>query len=254
MAGFGRGTAQGPLSVYGRLNLLLAYPYLLLQASSSGAAVELRSHPAFGLFSMDHTSSQAEGAGVMPHTFANTMFSEQAKKLQQQHGSRGQYERMARSGTTEQKLGPDEIEFISARDSFYISTVTPDGWPYVQHRGGVAGFLLVLDEHTLAFADYSGNKQYITAGNLAVNDRFALFLMDYPNRVRLKIIGHARIVEPGNASELEARVRVPEEHTPTERILVLDVVGFDWNCSQHITPRYTLDEIQKQIPGVFPGI
>jgi hypothetical protein len=161
---------------------------------------------------------------------------------------------MARSGPTEQQLGPDEIEFIATRDSFYISTVTPDGWPYIQHRGGVAGFLRVLDEHTLAFADYSGNKQYITIGNLVVNDRFALFLMDYPNRVRLKIIGHARVLEPGEDLELEARVRVPEERTSTERILLLNVVGFDWNCSQHITPRFTLDEIQKQIPGVFPGI
>ena len=87
-----------------------------------------------------------------------------------------------------------------------------------------------------------------------VNDRFALFLMDYPNRVRLKIIGHARVLEPGEDLELEARVRVPEERTSTERILLLNVVGFDWNCSQHITPRFTLDEIQKQIPGVFPGI
>jgi uncharacterized protein len=182
------------------------------------------------------------------------MFSEQAKKLQKQHGSRGQYERMARSGATGQELGPDEIEFIGARDSFYISTVTPDGWPYVQHRGGAAGFLRVLDEHALAFADYSGNKQYITAGNLLVNDRFALFLMDYPHRVRLKIIGHARVLEPGEDLDLEARVRVPEEQTPTERILLLNLVGFDWNCSQHITPRFTLDEIQKQIPGLLPGI
>ncbi len=189
----------------------------------------------------------------MPHTFANAMFSEQAKRLQQQHGSRGQYERMARSGATEQELGPDEIDFIAARDSFYISTVTPDGWPYVQHRGGAAGFLRVLDQHTLAFADYSGNKQYITAGNLAVNDRFALFLMDYPNRARLKIIGRARVVEPGEDLDLEARVRVLEERTPTERILLLNVVGFDWNCSQHITPRFTLDEVQKQIPEVFSG-
>jgi predicted pyridoxine 5'-phosphate oxidase superfamily flavin-nucleotide-binding protein len=128
----------------------------------------------------------------MPHTFANTMFSEPARELQRRHGSRAQYERMARHGAGEQKLGLGEVEFIAARDSFYIATVTPDGWPYIQHRGGPRGFLRVLDERTLAFADYSGNKQYITAGNLSGNDRFALFLMDYPNRTRLKLIGRAR--------------------------------------------------------------
>ena len=137
----------------------------------------------------------------MPHTFAKTMFSVPAKQLQQKYGSRATYERMANSGVGEQELGSNEVEFIAARDSFYISTVTPEGWPYVQHRGGLPGFLRVVDERTLAFADYSGNKQYITAGNLAVNDRFALFLMDYPNRARFKVIGHAKLIEPGDFQE-----------------------------------------------------
>ena len=180
----------------------------------------------------------------MPHTFARTMFSEPAKKLQERFGSRAAYERMARSGVGEQELGLDEAEFIGARNSFYMSTVTPDGWPYIQHRGGPTGFLHVLDDNTLAFADYSGNKQYISTGNLAANDRFALFLMDYPNRNRLKIIGHAKILEPGADPALEARLGVPNSRTKIERIYLLQVTGFDWNCNQHITPRFTREEME----------
>ena len=189
----------------------------------------------------------------MPHTFANTMFSEPARELQQRNGSRAQYERMARFGSDEQELGIAEAEFIAARDSFYMATVTPDGWPYVQHRGGPRGFLKVLDEHTLAFADYSGNKQYISAGNLSANDRVALFLMDYPNQTRLKVISHARIVEQGEDPALEARLRTGASAPRVERIFVLTVVGFDWNCSQHITPRYSREELAGQFPNSFTG-
>jgi predicted pyridoxine 5'-phosphate oxidase superfamily flavin-nucleotide-binding protein len=187
----------------------------------------------------------------MPHTFANTMFSEPAKELQQRNGSRAQYERMARYGADEQELGLDEAQFIVARDSFYIATVTPDGWPYIQHRGGPRGFLRVLDRRTLAFADYSGNKQYITAGNLSANDRFALFLMDYPNRTRLKVIGRARILQPGEDPALEARLGLAENGPRIERIFLLTVIGFDWNCSQHITPRYSCDELPEHFPDSF---
>ena len=187
----------------------------------------------------------------MPHTFAKTMFSDPAKQLQERFGSRATYTRMANSGMGEQELGLNEAEFIAARDSFYISTVTPDGWPYVQHRGGLPGFLRVVDERTLAFADYSGNKQYITAGNLAVNDRFALFLMDYPNRTRFKVIGHAKLIEPGTDLALEAQVRDPRERSRIERTFLLNVVGFDWNCNQHITPRYSREEIEEHFPARF---
>jgi predicted pyridoxine 5'-phosphate oxidase superfamily flavin-nucleotide-binding protein len=180
----------------------------------------------------------------MPHTFANTMFSEAAKRLQERFGSRASYERMSRFGEGEQVLGFQEAAFIAARDSFYMSTVTPDGWPYIQHRGGPAGFLRVLDERTIAFTDYSGNKQYISAGNLSENDRVALFLMDYPNQTRLKIIGHAKAFEPGENPELEAQLATPDtKRGPrAERIFRVEVVGFDWNCSQHITPRFSVDE------------
>ena len=179
----------------------------------------------------------------MPHTFANTLFSEPVKELQRRNGSRQSYERLANGGRTEQFLGPDETEFIAQRDSFYLATVTPDGWPYVQHRGGPVGFLSVLDEHTVAFADYAGNKQYISAGNLTANDRVALFLMDYPHQARLKIIGHARTVdrEAAEYSAIAGRLLI-EPGASVDRIYVIKVVGFDWNCSQHITPRYTTDE------------
>jgi predicted pyridoxine 5'-phosphate oxidase superfamily flavin-nucleotide-binding protein len=178
----------------------------------------------------------------MGRAFAATMFSEAAKRLQQQHGSRAQYERLAERGESRDALGLMEREFIKRRDSFYIASVTVDGWPYIQHRGGPKGFLRVLEGKTLAFADYAGNKQYITAGNLETNDRVALFLMDYPQQARLKIIGHARAVE--GDKELEAKVRVEGDDAKVERVVVIEVVGFDWNCSQHITPRWTEEEIE----------
>ena len=178
----------------------------------------------------------------MTQAYARTMFSEAAKRLQEQHGSRAAYERRAELGPIQDALGPFEREFIRERDSFYLASITDDGWPYVQHRGGPKGFLLVLDDRTLAFADFAGNKQYISAGNLETNDRVALFLMDYPHQARLKIIGHARWVE-GDAT-LEAKVRVEGYKAKVERVMVVEVVGFDWNCSQHITPRWTREEIE----------
>lgn len=179
----------------------------------------------------------------MRDVYARTMFSDAAKKLQDRAGSRKQYERMANSEHFEHGLGEFEKEFIEARDSFYMATVTPDGWPYIQHRGGPAGFLRVLDERTLAFADYSGNKQYISAGNLSGNDRISLFLMDYPRQARLKVIGHARVLKAGDDPQIEARL-MTEQGVKVEGVIVIDVVGFDWNCSQHITPRFTEEELK----------
>lgn len=177
----------------------------------------------------------------MGRAYAQVMFGDAAKRLQERFGSRAAYARMAREGRAGDALGPMEREFVGFRDSFYMATVTPDGWPYVQHRGGPKGFLRVLDDRTLAFADFAGNAQYITAGNLETNDRVSLFLMDYPNQARLKVIGHARIVE-GDAA-LETKVAVQGYPARTQRVIVLDVVGFDWNCSQHITPRWTEAEV-----------
>jgi uncharacterized protein len=178
----------------------------------------------------------------MGRAFAKTMFSDAAKRLQERYGSRTAYKRLAEAGESGDALGLMERDFIAARDSFYMASVTVDGWPYVQHRGGPKGFLRVLDERTLAFADFAGNKQYISAGNLETNDRVALFLMDYPQQARLKIIGHAKWVE-GDA-DLLAKVRVEGYKAKVERVMVVEVTAFDWNCSQHITPRWTAEEIQ----------
>ena len=183
----------------------------------------------------------------MRDAFARAMFSEPAKKLQERAGSRVAYERMAKPGRFEDGLSEFETEFVEARDSFYMATVTPDGWPYIQHRGGPAGFLKVVDERTLAFADYSGNKQFISAGNLSDNDRVALFLMDYPHQARLKIIGHARVLKAGENLELESQL-VMESGAKVEGIVVITVVGYDWNCSQHITPRFSKEELQAYSP------
>lgn len=181
----------------------------------------------------------------MGHQFARTMFTEAAKRLQQQRGSRAQYDRIASSGASHDELRPPERAFIEGRDSFYLASVNPDGWPYIQHRGGPAGFLKVLDSRTLAFADYAGNQQYISLGNFATNDRVALFLMSYPEQARLKIIGHAEVVALGEDPSLEAAVRVPGYRSTVERTVKINLVAFDWNCSQHITPRYTRQEIEE---------
>ncbi len=183
----------------------------------------------------------------MGSRFARTMFSPAAKHLQELHGSLAQYERLAALGPRDEALGDFEQQFIAARDSFYLASVTQDGWPYIQHRGGPSGFLHVLNGRTLAFADFAGNKQYITTGNLATNDRVALFLMDYPHQARLKIIGHARLVDIGEDPALEARLQQPADPAKIERLFVISVVAFDWNCSQHIPPRYTREEFAAGI-------
>jgi predicted pyridoxine 5'-phosphate oxidase superfamily flavin-nucleotide-binding protein len=184
----------------------------------------------------------------MGREYAKTMLTSPAsKRLQEQHHSREAYERLAALGPRDEALGEFEQQFVAARDSFYFASVNQDGWPYIQHRGGPAGFLHVLDGRTLAFADYAGNKQYITAGNLATNDRVSLFLMDYPHQARLKVIGHARIVELGEDAALEARLRQPAYPAKIERIFVISVVAYDWNCSQHITPRFTEEEFARGI-------
>lgn len=147
-------------------------------------------------------------------------------------------------------LGEEEAAFIAARDSFYLATVTETGWPYVQHRGGPAGFLRVLDAHTLAFADLGGNRQLLSTGNLTAgtNDRVALFLMDYPGRTRLKVMGHARVLDAREQPDLAAQLSAGlPPHARVERLFVVTVVSFDWNCPQHITPRYTREEVETLV-------
>jgi len=142
-------------------------------------------------------------------------------------------------------LGQAEAEFIAARDSFYLGSISESGWPYIQHRGGPSGFLRVINETTLAFADYKGNRQLLTTGNVSVNDRVALFLMDYKNRERLKILGHAHIEDVLAHPELVAQLADPKMRAAVERLVFIDVVSFDWNCPKYITPRYSLEEIEE---------
>ena len=142
-------------------------------------------------------------------------------------------------------LGEAEAEFIANRDSFYLGSISESGWPYIQHRGGAKGFLRVVDATTLAFADYKGNRQLLTTGNVSVNDRVALFLMDYQNRARLKILGHARIEDVRERPELIERFSDATMRTSVERLVVIDVVSFDWNCPKYITPRYSVNEVEE---------
>lgn len=144
-------------------------------------------------------------------------------------------------------LGGDERSFIAARDSFYMATVGETGWPYVQHRGGRPGFLHVLGPKSLAFADYKGNRQLLSTGNLAANDRVALFLMDYPQRTRLKILGHARVEDAREHPELVAQLAEPDVMRNVERLFLIDVLSFDWNCPKFITPRYTAAEVEEAV-------
>jgi len=144
-------------------------------------------------------------------------------------------------------LGEAEAQFIADRDSFYLGSVSEQGWPYVQHRGGPKGFLKVLDSSTLAFADYRGNRQLLSTGNVHANDRVALFLMDYKNRARLKILGHARVEDVRENTALAERIAQGNVRNKVERVVTIEVVSYDWNCPKYITPRYSLDEVEEAI-------
>ena len=184
----------------------------------------------------------------MGRRFAELAFTPLVKEQQKQHGSRHLYERMERSNDPGDSLGPYERAFIEASDGFYMASVTETGWPYVQYRGGLKGFLHVLDDRTLGFADLRGNKQYISVGNLQHEDRVALFFMDYPHQTRLKLLGRAKVHEgTAEARKLIDQLRMPEEKTTAERAMLIHVEGFDWNCPQHITPRYTEEELGKAL-------
>lgn len=145
------------------------------------------------------------------------------------------------------RFSENEIAFIAERDSFYMASVSETGWPYVQHRGGPAGFLKVVDDKTLAFADYRGNRQYLSIGNFAANERTCLFLMDYPRRARLKIYAHVERLAVDADPALTERVTEGGYKAKVERILRLRLEAYDWNCSQHITPRFTESQVTEAV-------
>lgn len=181
----------------------------------------------------------------MRHLFADIAFTPAVQAMQEHHGSRSQYaRRQAQEGNA--GLGPHESDFLAAADSFYLATVSETGWPYVQHRGGPRGFIKVLSPRQIAFADFRGNQQFVSAGNAAGNDRASLIVMDYVNRRRLKLLGHLRFVAVGQADPgLVRQVELPGYRARVDRVALIDVVAFDWNCPQHITQRFTLDEVEE---------
>jgi predicted pyridoxine 5'-phosphate oxidase superfamily flavin-nucleotide-binding protein len=176
----------------------------------------------------------------MPRPFGNIAFTPAVRAFQE---SRGVRTRSPRPDDPRDERGvsltESEAGFISERDGFYQATVSESGWPYVQFRGGPTGFLRVLDERTIAYADFRGNMQYISAGNLAGDGRVSLILMDYANRRRLKILGRARLVDAADDPALVAKLEDPSYRAHVERAVVITIEAFDWNCPQHITPRYT---------------
>lgn len=182
----------------------------------------------------------------MTHRFADITFTNSVKAAQARHGVRAQNKRLHQDFGPNNQLTEREIEFIQLRDSFYIATVNENSWPYVQHRGGSTGFLKVLGPDQLAFADFRGNQQLISTGNSISNSRCSIILMDYPNRKRLKILGHVRTENIDKVHpDLSNIVNLPGYKAHIERIMIIDVVAFDWNCPQHITPRYTKNEIKS---------
>ena len=193
----------------------------------------------------------------MAYAFSDIAFTPTVKALQEQAGSRESYARMEAAdddrGVT---LTSREAAFLAERDSFYMATVGEAGWPYVQHRGGPLGFVHVLDERTIGFADFAGNRQYVSVGNLTNDDRVSLFFMSYAERRRLKMLGHARLIAPSDA-ELLSKLAVPGYRARVERGILIRIAAFDWNCPQHITPRFTEADISeaveafKRAPGNF---
>jgi uncharacterized protein len=183
-------------------------------------------------------------------SFGSLVFTPLVKKLQEKYGSRRQYERMENLGAAQDRLTEFETEFVAERDSFYMATTGATGWPYVQHRGGIKGFLKVIDDRTLAFGDLRGNKQYISTGNLLTDDRVAIIMIDYPRQARLKILGRIETLEGEKAEGWLDKVRMRGEKTPIERVFVIHVEAYDWNCPQHITPRYTVEELRDGMKDV----
>lgn len=185
----------------------------------------------------------------MSHAFAAIAFTPSVKAAQLRDGSRSGYARSFEgdAGVSHAHLGDAEIEFIRARRSFYMATVSETGWPYVQHRGGPRGFIKVPDDRTLAFADYAGNRQFISVGNLAANDRVALILVDYAQRVRLKILGRLAVTDLAADEALAASVVDPAYRARPQRAMRIAVEGLDWNCPQHIPVLLDADDVQRAL-------
>ncbi|MBL8542147.1 MAG: pyridoxamine 5'-phosphate oxidase family protein [Betaproteobacteria bacterium] len=185
----------------------------------------------------------------MSHAFARIAFTPAVKAAQTRDGSRNSYARAfeRNDGTQNDRLGAAETEFIAAQRSLYMATVSETGWPYVQHRGGPVGFLKVLDANTLGFADFGGNRQLVSIGNLAGNDRVALILVDYGRRARLKILGRLSVREV-TLDDPQLDALVEDSHRGhVQRVMKISVEAFDWNCSKHIPERFEAEDVRRAI-------
>jgi uncharacterized protein len=182
----------------------------------------------------------------LSNRFADIAFTPAVLAEQAKMGSRRFYERQNHGAGNGPPLGADELEFVAARDSFYMASVSETNWPYVQHRGGPVGFLKTLSASTLGFADFRGNRQYVSVGNFVNNDRVAIILMDYPGQQRLKILGHARTLGAEHRDVLES-LRTPGSRALIEHGIIIEVSAYDWNCPQHITPRFTESEVETAV-------
>jgi predicted pyridoxine 5'-phosphate oxidase superfamily flavin-nucleotide-binding protein len=189
----------------------------------------------------------------MGHKFADIAFTDSVREVQQLQGSRAGYARLDGDVDSNHLLGENEAAFIADRDSFYMASVSETGWPYVQHRGGPSGFTKVVDEKTLGFADFAGNRQYVSVGNFIKDDRVSIFFMDYLNRRRLKLLGRVTVIDPAN-SALLASLKTDNYRARVERGFLIHVEAFDWNCPQHITPRYTEAQVEELVAPLLAEI
>ena len=181
----------------------------------------------------------------MGHPYFDVAFTDAVMAEQVRYGTRRGAARAPSEAPPEPRQALDESvrAFLDHRDGFYLATVSASGWPYVQFRGGPAGFVRVVDAHTIGWADFAGNGQYISAGNVAEDDKVALFFMDYARQRRLKLFGHARVEDVRDDPARSGAFAVPDYAAVVERVVTVDVVAFDWNCPQHITPRFTIEQI-----------
>jgi len=180
----------------------------------------------------------------MARNFAEIAFTDAVKKLQERYGSRATYDRMEKLSVVD-GLTPNEISFIQNRDSFYVATIGVKEFPYIQHRGGPKGFLKVLDSKRIGFIDFVGNKQYVSVGNMATNNNVSLIMIDYPTKTRLKIFAKVEVVELNDNPELYDLLDLEDYKFKPERMMMFHIEAYDWNCPQHITPRYTVDDINE---------
>jgi uncharacterized protein len=180
--------------------------------------------------------------------------SDAVKELQERWGSRSAYCRLESGPLTNNQLGPEEIAFIEAQDSFFLASLNDSGWPYIQHRGGPPGFLKVLGNNQLGFPDLKGNRQYLSFGNILKNPRVSLFLIDYPARARLKIFGQAKLVEGENLPAALRKIENDPGTTPIERGIIVEVEAFHWNCPKYIVPRFTEAQVRTVVAPLVERI